>query len=429
MTGVARVRVTAERLVGSGGDAGRGARPCSRDAIRRAFAEAPPPEAAPGRDRPARAACEPDRRVGAGSAGQLLRRRAGRADRERRMRLDTAPADAPFGVDDLVRNFERIALYDEYVDVGGRFVRRESPALLRKWDQPVRVGVVIGPSVPPEIAARDREEVAAFTARLARLTGLDMKTTEGPDANFLVMILSSAEQSMAAEATAAQFPDFQPAVLGALGGTPIDTFCTAYAFAEPGRSSAYAAVMVLIRAEHPPLTRASCVHEEMAQAMGLPNDSPDARPSLFNDSLEFAFLTDHDEILLRMLYDPPAAAGHDRRRGAPAAARDRPRRAGGRGGGRACGGARRSTETTNRGSPRHVDLRFPPRRVHRRHPLDRRHPRHHRLALRAAGARDQVRREADGAREPGGGVRARGRRSPTCSGRASTCSRPTTCRS
>lgn len=226
-----------------------------------------------------------------------------------RMRLDTAPADAPFTVDDLVRNFERIALHDEYVEVDGRFVRREAPALLRRWERPVRVGVVIGPSVPPKIAARDRAEVAAFTARLARLTGLDMRTTDGPDANFLVMVLSTAEQTVAAEATAAQFPGFQPAVLSALGSTPIDTFCTAYAFAEPGRPSSYAAVMVLIRAEHPPLTRASCVQEEMAQAMGLPNDSPEARPSLFNDSLEFAYLTEHDEILLRMLYDPRLHTG------------------------------------------------------------------------------------------------------------------------
>jgi hypothetical protein len=220
-----------------------------------------------------------------------------------RMRLDTAPLDAPYTADDLVRNFERIALFDEYVEVSGRFVRSETPALLRRWDQPVRVGVVIGPSVPVETAQRDRAEIEAFTARLAALTGLDMRVTDGPDANFLVMILSSAEQAIASQATAAKFPDFEPAVLVALGQTPIDTFCTAYAFAEPGRSSAYGAVMVLIRAEHPALTRASCVQEEMAQAMGLPNDSPEARPSLFNDSLEFAFLTEHDEILLRMLYD------------------------------------------------------------------------------------------------------------------------------
>ena len=53
----------------------------------------------------------------------------------------------------------------------------------------------------------------------------------------------------------------------------------------------------------------SCVHEEMAQAMGLPNDSPEARPSLFNDDLEFALLTEHDAILLRMLYDPRLRPG------------------------------------------------------------------------------------------------------------------------
>ena len=56
------------------------------------------------------------------------------------MRREIAPADAPYTVDDLVRDFERIALYDEYVDLGGRFVHSETPALLRRWDRPVRVG-------------------------------------------------------------------------------------------------------------------------------------------------------------------------------------------------------------------------------------------------------------------------------------------------
>ena len=322
MTGVARVRVAA-----SGGAARLVALVAALSAVAGCEAvrsrEAAPAAAAPVAVAPPEPRADPA--AGPDPLVSFYKEVQGELTASGRMRLDTAPADAPFGVDELVRNFERIALYDEYVDMGGRFVRRESPALLRKWDQPVRVGVVIGPSVPPEIAARDREGVEAFTARLARLTGLDMRTTEGPDANFLVMILSSAEQALAAEATSTQFPDFQPAVLGALGGTPIDTFCTAYAFAEPGRPSAYAAVMVLIRAEHPPLTRASCVHEEMAQAMGLPNDSPDARPSLFNDSLEFAFLTDHDEILLRMLYDPrlrPGMTAAEVRPLLPAIARD-----------------------------------------------------------------------------------------------------------
>jgi hypothetical protein len=226
-----------------------------------------------------------------------------------RMRRDVAPDDAPYTVDDLVRDFERIALYDEYADVGGRFVRSESPALLRRWDRPVRVAVMTGASAAPEDASRDRANVAAFTRRLAQLTGVDMAMGEGADVNFLVLFMTSNERTAFADQVAAHYPDFAPAVMGALRDTPLDTFCTAYAFSDPARPSVYSAVIILIRAEHPPLTRLSCVNEEMAQAMGLPNDSPDARPSLFNDSLEFALLTEHDAILLRMLYDPRLRPG------------------------------------------------------------------------------------------------------------------------
>ena len=226
-----------------------------------------------------------------------------------RMRLETAPADAPYTIDDLVRDFERVALYDEYVDVGGRFVRSETPALLRRWAQPVRVGVMTSGSVAPEAAARDRGNVAAFTSRLARLTGQDMALSQDDQVNFLVLFMNSAEREAFADQVSARYPTFAPAVVNALRDTPLDTFCTTYAFGEPGDTSVYSAVMILIRAEHPPLTRLSCVHEEMAQAMGLPNDSPDARPSLFSDSLEFALLTEHDEILLRMLYDPRLRPG------------------------------------------------------------------------------------------------------------------------
>jgi hypothetical protein len=226
-----------------------------------------------------------------------------------RMRRDVAPPDAPYTVDDLVRDFERIALYDEYADVGGRFVRAESPALLRRWDRPVRVAVMTGASTSPADAARDRANVAAFTRRLAQLTGADMAMGEGADVNFLVLFMTSGERTAFADQVAAYYPDFAPAVMSALRDTPLDTFCTAYAFSDPGRPSVYSAVIILIRAEHPPLTRLSCVNEEMAQAMGLPNDSPDARPSLFNDSLEFALLTEHDAILLRMLYDPRLRPG------------------------------------------------------------------------------------------------------------------------
>ncbi len=67
--------------------------------------------------------------------------------------------------------------------------------------------------------------------------------------------------------------------------------------------------MALIRSEHPDLFRLSCIHEEIAQGLGIPNDSPRARPSIFNDDDEFALLTRHDELLLQMLYDPRLTPG------------------------------------------------------------------------------------------------------------------------
>jgi len=65
---------------------------------------------------------------------------------------------------------------------------------------------------------------------------------------------------------------------------------------------AYRAIIV-IKAETQGLLRLSCIHEELTQALGLRNDDDRVRPSIFNDDQEFALLTEHDEYLLRILYD------------------------------------------------------------------------------------------------------------------------------
>jgi hypothetical protein len=226
-----------------------------------------------------------------------------------RLRRDPAPADLPFTDDDLIRDFVRIALHDEYTDVNGRFMHTERPALLRRWETPVRVAVMAGGSEPAEEAARDRSNVAAFTQRLAHLTGHDVALTDGNGANFLVLFMTTAEREAFANQVHETYPDFAPAVITALRNASIDNFCITYAFWDKTNPSVYSAVIVLIRAEHPAFTKMSCVQEEMSQAMGLPNDSPDARPSLYNDDLEFAVLTEHDAILLRMLYDPRLKPG------------------------------------------------------------------------------------------------------------------------
>jgi hypothetical protein len=89
---------------------------------------------------------------------------------------------------------------------------------------------------------------------------------------------------------------------------PRNTYCLVYAYAASG-SSAYSRAFAVIRAEHPDLLRTSCFHEEIAQGLGLANDSRQARPSIFNDDEEFALLTGMDEKMLRILYDPALRPG------------------------------------------------------------------------------------------------------------------------
>ena len=91
-------------------------------------------------------------------------------------------------------------------------------------------------------------------------------------------------------------------------GMQRSTYCIVYAQSS-GASGNYTGAFAVIRAEHPDLLRLSCIHEEIAQGLGLPNDSPQARPSIFNDDEEFALLTTQDEMMLRMLYNPALRPG------------------------------------------------------------------------------------------------------------------------
>jgi hypothetical protein len=89
---------------------------------------------------------------------------------------------------------------------------------------------------------------------------------------------------------------------------PRATYCLVYAISSGGGST-YTKAFAVIRAEHPDLMRLSCLHEEITQGLGLANDSPAARPSIFNDDEEFALLTPMDELMLKMLYNPLLTPG------------------------------------------------------------------------------------------------------------------------
>ncbi len=207
----------------------------------------------------------------------------------------------------LADNFMRIAMFDEYRRGSGGFVREETASSLRRWEQPIRFSVRFGPSVTPEKQATDRARIASYVARLSQITGRAMSLDERSP-NFFVYIVSEDERETMGPLVQAALPGLSPADVAGITALPRSTYCLVYALAE-GETGSYTRAFAVIRAEHPDLLRLSCMHEELTQGLGLPNDSPRARPSIFNDDEEFALLTDHDEKLLRILYSPELRPG------------------------------------------------------------------------------------------------------------------------
>lgn len=233
------------------------------------------------------------------------------------LRGDGGGPDTPFSDAILARNFVRIALFDEYI-TDGDFLRPQATiSKLRRWDQPVRMAVEFGASVPEEQRRLDRNSINAFAARLGRTTGHPISVTD-QSPNFHVLIVSEDDRPAFAERIRQIVPGIATSNLNTMINLPRDQLCIVVAFSEGG-SSSYLKAISIIRSEHPNLLRTSCIHEELSQGLGLANDSPQARPSIFNDDEEFGLLTSHDELLLKMLYDDRFKTGMTAAQAAPIA--------------------------------------------------------------------------------------------------------------
>ncbi|MEJ6399493.1 DUF2927 domain-containing protein [Yoonia sp. 208BN28-4] len=223
------------------------------------------------------------------------------------LRGDGGGPDTPFTDTVLARNFVRIALFDEYVTDGDVLRPQATVSRLRRWDQPVRMALEFGASIPEDQRLEDRNTVSAYANRLSRITGLSITQTEA-DPNFHVLVLNEDDRLGYRERLQELVPGIASSSLRAIMNLPREQLCIVIAFSEGG-SASYSKAIALIRGEHPDLLRTSCFHEELAQGLGLANDSPQARPSIFNDDEEFGLLTTHDELLLKMLYDPRLTTG------------------------------------------------------------------------------------------------------------------------
>ncbi|NNK77345.1 MAG: DUF2927 domain-containing protein [Litoreibacter sp.] len=231
------------------------------------------------------------------------------------LRTDGGGPDTPFNKRQLVQNFVQIGVFNEFTLENGRYTNRRSEGRVQRWIKPVNISMTFGGSVPQKMRDQDTRFVTNFAGRLARVTGhrISMAKRRG---NFHVAVLDTDEIKAFGPTLQKLIPGLEASVASQITSMSRPIYCAVYAFSNEDRPDIFHTAVAIVRAEHPDLLRQSCFHEEIAQGLGLSNDSPAARPSIFNDDDEFALLTRHDELLLKMLYDPRLPLG-----GSPAEAR------------------------------------------------------------------------------------------------------------
>ncbi len=222
------------------------------------------------------------------------------------LRQDRTARDAPFNANDLTRDFVAIALRQEYA--GGSLSARGGSKPLLRWEDPVRMRVQFGASVSAGQQSQDLRAIRGIASRLGQVTGHPVHLTQDRP-NFHVLVVNDAERRGLGGYLKANVAGLSDRSINAILSMRRNHFCMVVAVPHADRRRGYRSVVAIIRAEHGPVMRQSCMQEELAQGMGLPNDCKDARPSIFNDNEEFGVLTRHDEMLLAMLYNRNLRSG------------------------------------------------------------------------------------------------------------------------
>ncbi|MEO1492848.1 MAG: DUF2927 domain-containing protein [Pseudomonadota bacterium] len=209
-----------------------------------------------------------------------------------KMRGDRRPVDAPYDAATLAENFRRIAFFQTPDD------RTRQAKRLTKWDGPIRFALY-----GTDLTRKDALTVGDLMNRVSRLTDLAVY----PDArtpNFMIFILSPGDQI-----------DNLPSTIEGSVASDLDQLaryawdCSVHAYTAGPNDSEITTAVVYIRAAVKDFYRQACLHEEIFQGLGLFADDVTVRPSIFNDDEEFALLTEHDEHLVRILYDPRLRPG------------------------------------------------------------------------------------------------------------------------
>jgi len=193
----------------------------------------------------------------------------------------------------IIRNFDIVVFRNEY--------REGTSERLRKWVAPIRI------LVDSRAGDGDLQKrlVEAHVAQLVEITGYDIAIVQNRrSANVVAVFERSAKIGKVLEEF---FPDADR-----VAEIFASSLCMGRYYVNDDFEIVKGVVII-------PSDRATslgrlpaCVVEELTQVLGLPNDSAEVFPSIFNDKSIDLALTGHDVLLLRLFFDPRLRPGMTR---------------------------------------------------------------------------------------------------------------------
>jgi len=185
------------------------------------------------------------------------------------------------------RAFYSVALEHEYT---------QGNHPLAKWNQPIRIWV------DHQVGDQDlHQELAQLHAQhLANITGLSIEfVTNQSQANIIWVYTRESRWIKDAKST-----------LNLQSTQHLQTaICTAGYKTDSSGHIVSAGIVIPVDLARSRGKLLACVVEEITQALGLPNDSEHAYPSIFNDHTPEELLAPLDVVLLKLLYEPDLKAG------------------------------------------------------------------------------------------------------------------------
>ncbi|HJS30975.1 MAG TPA: DUF2927 domain-containing protein [Alphaproteobacteria bacterium] len=198
-----------------------------------------------------------------------------------------------------LRDFATLALGREHEQTrAGRII---------KWAKPVRVGVL------GERRGDVLPLVRLHVQHLRTITGHDIRTVDDGEIDIAVIVVTRLDRANVAAHAAifrrlfrdeAAYEEY----LGRIERREFRPICLS-TLRTRGPSSEIGMAVSFIPLDRGHDVVYQCVVEELAQLLGLPNDSDEIEPSIFNDRSAHIDLTDRDVLFLRVLYDPRIRPG------------------------------------------------------------------------------------------------------------------------